>query len=236
MATFVLVHGAWHGGWCWKRVAALLREAGHEVFTPTLTGLGERAHLLHEGIDLDTHIQDVLGVLQWEELSDLVLCGHSYGGMVITGVADKVPERIRSLVYLDAFVPADGQCLLDLVPAERAASFRADARTRGAGFRIAPIPAAVFAVNTQDRAWIDHHCVEQPLKTFEQKLRLTGAWTKIPKRVYVYAADWSPSAFTQFYERMQQDPTWHTVSVPCGHDVMVDMPQELTQILADSVK
>ncbi|MCM3900408.1 MAG: alpha/beta fold hydrolase, partial [Pyrinomonadaceae bacterium] len=89
MATFVLVHGAWHGGWCWKRVAAALRQAGHEVFAPTLTGLGERAHLMSDAIDLHTHIQDILGVLQWEELADVVLCGHSYGGLVISGVADR---------------------------------------------------------------------------------------------------------------------------------------------------
>jgi len=112
MATFVLVHGAWHGGWCWKRVAALLRQAGHEVFAPTLTGLGERAHLMSNAIDLHTHIRDILGVLQWEELADVVLCGHSYGGMVISGVADRVPEKLRSLVYLDAFVPDNGTCMI----------------------------------------------------------------------------------------------------------------------------
>jgi pimeloyl-ACP methyl ester carboxylesterase len=151
MTTFVLVHGGGHGGWCWKRVAARLRHAGHEVFTPTLTGLGERAHLLHEGIDLNTHIQDIVGVLQWEELADVVLCGHSYGGMVITGVADKAPAQLRALVYLDAFLPADGQSLMDLVFPERVASFRDYARTKGAGFRVAPIPAEVLAVNRQDR-------------------------------------------------------------------------------------
>ena len=122
MATFVFVHGAWQGGWCWVRVARLLRKQGHEVYTPTLTGLGERAHLLSEKINLDTHIQDVLGVLQSEELDNIVLCGHSYGGMVITGVADGAADRIRSLVYLDALVPADGQNLLDVLPSEIATS------------------------------------------------------------------------------------------------------------------
>ncbi|MBI3797110.1 MAG: alpha/beta hydrolase [Deltaproteobacteria bacterium] len=234
MATFVLVHGGWVGGWCWKRVAARLRQAGHEVFTPTLTGLGERAHLLHEGIDLTTHIQDVVGVLQWEELVDVVLCGHSYGGMVITGVADTAPERLRTLVYLDAFLPADGQSLMDLVGPERAASFRDSARTKGAGFRVAPLPAEGFGVNRQDRAWIDRQCVDHPLRSLEQKLSLTGAWGKVPKRVYVYATGWTPSAFTQFYERVRHDPAWQTATVPCGHAVMVDMPQELTQMLMDA--
>ena len=118
MATFVLVHGAWHGGWCWKRVRPLLESRGHLVFTPTLTGLGERSHLLARETGLETHIADVVNVIRWEELSEVVLCGHSYGGMVISGVADRVPDRIRSLVYLDAFVPSDGQSLFDFLPAE----------------------------------------------------------------------------------------------------------------------
>jgi len=119
LTTFVLADGAWHGGWCWRRVASLLRAAGHGVYTPTLTGLGERAHLVGRHVDLDTHIADVRGVLQCEELSNVVLCGHSYGGMVISGVAESAPNALRSLVYLDAFVPADGQCLLDFIPAEQ---------------------------------------------------------------------------------------------------------------------
>src|SRR5712692_8234402 len=114
MATFVLVHGAWLGGWCWQRVSPLLREAGSEVFAPTLTGLGERAHLLSLEIDLETHVRDVCGVLECENLKDVVLVGHSYGGMVITGVAERSAKRLSQLVYLDAFVPTDGQSLLDL--------------------------------------------------------------------------------------------------------------------------
>ena len=111
MANFVLVHGAWHGGWCWVRVAERLRRDGHFVVTPTLTGLGERAHLLNRDINLDTHITDIVAVLEAEELQDVVLCGHSYGGCVITGVADRVAERLRAVVYLDAFIPEDGQSL-----------------------------------------------------------------------------------------------------------------------------
>src|SRR5215213_11633038 len=113
MATFVLVHGSMHGGWCWKRVAPLLRAAGHDVHTPILTGPGERVHLAHSGIDLDTHIRDVLGVLEFEDLHDVVLVGHSYGTMVITGVADRAPERIAHLVYLDGVMAGEGQAALD---------------------------------------------------------------------------------------------------------------------------
>src|SRR5580700_4446867 len=112
--TFVLVHGAWHGGWCWQRVAERLRSGGHAVFTPTLTGLGERSHLLRAGIDLKTHIADVVNVMKWEGLSDVVLCGHSYGGFVISGVAEQMAPAIRSIVFLDAFVPRNGENTLDL--------------------------------------------------------------------------------------------------------------------------
>jgi len=110
--TYVLVHGAWHGSWCWKRVRKSLRDAGHQVFTPTLTGVGDRSHLNSAAINLSTHIADVVNLLQWEDLSDVVLCGHSYGGSVISGVIDRIPERIRTLVYLDAFVPEDGECFV----------------------------------------------------------------------------------------------------------------------------
>ena len=116
MATFVLVHGAWRGSWCWKRVRKALQRQGHEVFTPTLTGVGERSHLLAESVDLQTHTMDVLNLIQWEELTDFVLCGHSYGGMVVSGVADRVPHRIRSLVFLDAYIPENGESLVHFAP------------------------------------------------------------------------------------------------------------------------
>ena len=122
--TYVLVHGAWHGSWCWKRVRKNLQGTGHQVFTPTLTGVGERSHLNSATVDLSTHIADVVNLLRWEELSDVILCGHSYGGSVIRGIADRVPERIRTLVYLDAFVPEDGECVFDLLPQEAAEQLR----------------------------------------------------------------------------------------------------------------
>jgi pimeloyl-ACP methyl ester carboxylesterase len=118
MATFVLVHGAWHGSWCWKRVRKALQAEGHDVFTPTLTGIAERSHLISPQVDLDTHIADVVNLIRWEELTDVVLCGHSYGGCVITGAADRVAERIKALVYLDAFILGDGQGLHDILPPE----------------------------------------------------------------------------------------------------------------------
>jgi pimeloyl-ACP methyl ester carboxylesterase len=229
MTTFVLVHGAWHGGWCFKRVARLLRQAGHEVYTPTLTGLGERAHLMNRTIDLGTHVQDIVGVFRFEELSDVVLCGHSYGGMVISGVAEQIAAKIRSLVYLDAFVPENSKSLFDYLPAEQSEQMRADATQNGEGYKIAPIPAAAFAVNAKDAAWVDAMCVKQPLATFEQRLALSG-W-RVPKRMYILAAGWEPSPFQQFGARFKDDRAWQFVSIACGHEVMVDRPQDLATAL-----
>jgi pimeloyl-ACP methyl ester carboxylesterase len=229
MTTFVLVHGAWHGGWCYKRVARLLRQAGHEVYTPTLTGLGERAHLINRAIDLDTHIQDIVGVIRCEELSDVVLCGHSYSGMVIAGAAEKIAAKTRSLVYLDAIVPENGKSMFDYLPAERSEQMRTDAAQNGEGYKITPIPAAAFAVNAKDAAWVDAMCVKQPLATLEQKLAFTSP--QVPKRVYMLAAGWEPSPYQQFGARYKDDRDWQFVSFACGHDVMVDQPQELAAAL-----
>src|ERR1043166_5206938 len=147
--TFVLVHGTWHGGWCWIRVARLLRAQGHEVYTPTLTGLGARSHLMRPGIDLATHIADVVNLIKWEGLKDVVLVGHSYGGFVISGVAEQVP--IASIVFLDSFVPENGDRMVDVTsPASR------DAILASAGdIAVPPRSAALFQVNEKDRAWVD---------------------------------------------------------------------------------
>ncbi|MGA8059786.1 MAG: alpha/beta hydrolase [Candidatus Binataceae bacterium] len=235
MATFVLVHGAWHGGWCYRQVAQRLRQAGHEVYTPTLTGLGERAHLMNRTINLDTHVQDVLGVIRCEELSDFVLCGHSYGGMVITGVTEKISEKIRSLVYLDAFVPLNGHSLLDIVPAEMQEAMRDDARHNGEGYLVTPLSAEFFNVNAKDAAWVDRMCVKHPIACFEQKLQLAGGIGRVPRRTYVLATGYGAGAglpFTSIAERLKNDGNaWHIVSVPCGHDVMVDLPDEVAELL-----
>ncbi len=227
MTTFVLVHGAWHGGWCWKHVARRLRAQGHDVYAPTLTGLAERAHLLSRAVDLDTHVRDIVELLRYEELTDVVLCGHSYGGMVITGVADQAAERIRSLVYLDAFVPADGQSVFDLQRPERIATFREEAQTKGAGWLLPPVPAARFKVKPENQPWVDRQCTPHPLACFEQKLRLSGAYAGISRRSFIKAGAYVPSPFDAVLERLRNDKAWRVHSIPCGHDVMVDMPDEL---------
>jgi pimeloyl-ACP methyl ester carboxylesterase len=150
MSNFVLIHGAWHGGWCWKRVRQALQAQGHEVFTPTLTGVADRSHLLSRAVNLDTHIEDVVNLIRWEELSDVVLCGHSYGGCVISGVADRIPERVGALVYLDAFVLADGENLLQHVHETQRNLLLEGAKNMGEGWKVPPSPAEVFKVNAKD--------------------------------------------------------------------------------------
>jgi pimeloyl-ACP methyl ester carboxylesterase len=234
MSTFVLVHGAWHGSWCWKRVRKALQDQGHEVFTPTLTGLADRSHLLSPAVSLDTHIEDVMNLIRWEELSDVILCGHSYGGCVISGVADRVPDRIRSLVYLDAFVLEDGESLHDLLPEDQRQQQLDGVKNAGEGWKVPPIPGEFFNVNAQDLAWMNGQCTVQPLATFQQKIRLTGAFRKVQKVAFILATGYAHSPFMPSYEKAKARG-WKTLSMPCGHDVMLDMPAELTLALAEAV-
>ena len=165
--TFLLVHGAWHGGWAWVRVADRLRARGHRVFTPTLTGLGERAHLIHPGIDLSLHVADVLGVIKCEQLTDSILVGHSYGGCVISGVAEAVPDAIRSIVFLDAFIPDNSDATVDLVQPAVQEIIRAAAER---GETTVPVrDAAAFNVNEKDRAWVDSLAGPQPIGSMTER-------------------------------------------------------------------
>jgi pimeloyl-ACP methyl ester carboxylesterase len=233
MSTFVLVHGAWAGGWYYKRVALRLIKAGHMVYTPTLTGLGERSHLVSQAINLDRHVQDIINVIRWEELSDFILCGHSYGGMVISSVADQVPEKVRALVYLDAFVPNNGHSLMHMLPAEMRAGFADDAHTNGEGYLITPIPAEKL-VNERDVAWFSRMCVKHPLACFEQKVSLTGALNRVSRRTYVAAVGPTPPprpAFVAIADRLRKDQSWKVVDLPCGHSMMLDMPKETAELL-----
>ncbi len=229
--TFVLVHGAWHGGWAWRRVADRLRARGHIVFTPTLTGLGERAHLLHPRIDASLHIADVLSAIKYERLDDIVLVGHSYGGCVISGIVEAMPDTIRSIVFLDAFIPDNGDSTLDLVqPAVQEVIRAALAR----GETTVPVrDAAAFKVNEKDRAWVDALATPQPIGTMTEKLTLTGARDHIPKKSYIRASGYPNVSFEKAYARAKADPTWRTYEVPCGHDVMIDAPDRLTEILLE---
>jgi pimeloyl-ACP methyl ester carboxylesterase len=234
MANFVLVHGAWHGGWIWKRVARRLRDEGHDVYTPTMTGLGERKHLLNAAINLSTHIQDIVNVIRFEKLSDVVLCGHSYAGMVISGVADQISERIASLFYLDAFVPEDGNSIFTLSPESIQLSRIKDAGRYG-GLTVPPIPAEVFRVNKQDRAWIDEMCTPHPLATMIEAIRLQGNHLKVKSKTYVLASGWESGPFKQFYERIRKDSGWITRAIESGgHCAMLDQPDDVSNLLRNT--
>lgn len=231
-ATFVLVHGAWHGGWCYERVAALLRERGHLVFTPSLTGLGERAHLASNAIGLSTHVDDIVNLLNDEDLYGVVLCGHSYGGMVISGVVEAVPERIGALVFLDAFVPENGQSLHDLVPeARRLQQLEAAAANDG---YIPPISAAYFNVNEGDRAYVDSQCTRHPFETMRERLVLTGARDRVPHKTYLRAASYPSGPFDAARARFEGEPGWVVAAIAAGHDVMLDNPEALAEALMAS--
>jgi pimeloyl-ACP methyl ester carboxylesterase len=228
-ATFVLVHGAWHGGWCYARVAELLRARGYRVFTPTMTGLGERVHLANADITLTTHVTDIVNVLTYEDLHDVVLCGHSYGGMVISGVVEAVPERVAALVYLDAFVPENGQSLHDLVPEANRVRQSEGAAANG-GF-IPPISSAYFGVNERDRAYVDAMCVPHPLETMRERLVQTGARERVANKTYLRAGAYTSIPFEAARERFTGAPGWVVEVIPSGHDVMLDAPEELTAAL-----
>jgi pimeloyl-ACP methyl ester carboxylesterase len=231
MATFVLVHGAWHGAWCWRRVARLLGKSGHEVFTPTLTGVGERSHLLNPAIGLDTHILDIVNEMKWQELRDVVLVGHSYGGMVISGVAEKMEKAVASLVMLDAFMPEDGQSVLDIYPPEMREA--PQAALRSGATSLPPRAAALFKVNERDRAWVDAQCTPQPIQCWLQKLALTGARERIGRKTYIRAAGY-PNPYFDAGLASARARNWRTYELPCGHDVMLDMPERLTEILQEA--
>ncbi|HLL26453.1 MAG TPA: alpha/beta hydrolase [Xanthobacteraceae bacterium] len=228
--TYVLVHGAWHGGWCWRFVADQLAAGGARVFTPTLTGLGERAHLLDRSVNLSTHIEDVCGLIRAENLSGIVLAGHSYGGMVVSGVADRMPEKIRALVILDGFVPADGKAMSDYWPASLKAQWDAKAAASG-GLSIPPISAEEFGVNERLCDWVNKNCTPHPYASVNEKIRLTGGREQVATKLYIRAARQRSHAFDGFLKELQADKGWKTLSLDCGHEAMVDAPELLAETL-----
>jgi pimeloyl-ACP methyl ester carboxylesterase len=233
MATYVLVHGGHHGGWCFQKVARLLRQAGHEVYTPTLTGVGERRHLLTAETDLETHIADVVGVLTFEDLHDVILLGHSYGGMVITGVADRAPTRIRELVYLDAAHPRNYESLAE--HAVQIMSVCKDWVREIDGVALVTWPETLnpefFGVtDPADIAWMRPKLSQHPWKCYTQKLRLEDE--AAVRRISRTDIDCTPrlAGFDERRkaERLRAGRAWE---IDTGHDVMLTEPQKLTEML-----
>jgi pimeloyl-ACP methyl ester carboxylesterase len=229
MATFVLVHGSWAGSVVWRDLAPRLRKAGQDVYAPTLTGIGARKHLLSRQIDLNTHIQDVIGIIDDADLSDIVLVGNSYGGVVISGVADRVPEKVASLVYLDAFVPENGQSLLSLLPPNLRL-----ATLPGADWLVAPPTSAAFGLKRPEviALW-EGKSSPHPLVTLTQPLQLTGGISRVRRKMYILGTE--PARFTQFYDKVKNKPGWTVHTLPCTTFMQLEMPDDLTAILLQAI-
>jgi pimeloyl-ACP methyl ester carboxylesterase len=232
MATFLVAHGAWSAGWAWKKMRPLMRAAGHAFWTPTYTGLGERAHLANPDVSLDTHIQDILAVLEIEDLRDVYLIGHSYGGMVATGVADRARDRIKHIIYVDAFAPKAGESAFDLQQPETASQRREAAKVSGDGWRMAtgPMPPDTAP---EDVAWASPRRKPQPIKTFEMKLKLS-AEPSAP-RTYIYCKRARPDdGFRPFLERAKREG-WRSYEIDASHNPHITAPDVLMKILAETV-
>ncbi len=232
MSAYVLVHGGFAGGYQWREVASLLRYSGHDVYTPTLTGLGERVHLAHPDVDLDLHVQDILGVLKYEKLSDVTLAGHSYAGMVISGVAEQSAERIKHLVYIDAFVPHDGESLWDIfaahLPAPVLEAMNQAIRDVGEGWRLPPPAKRTDGVDFPEGT-------PQPIKTMMQGLTIRDRKAALLPRTYIYCSENAPGwvfrpVIAACGERARETG-WTYYELPTSHAVFATMPRELTEIL-----
>jgi pimeloyl-ACP methyl ester carboxylesterase len=227
--TFLVAHGAWSAGWAWKRMHPLMSAAGHRLITPTYTGIGERDHLASASNDLETHIQDVLAVMKYEDLRDVVLIGHSYGGMVATGVADRASDRISQLIYLDAFVPRDGQALIDLIPPEGRVRMQESVKA-GDGWRVPPNPTPPDT-SEADVKWIAERRLPQSYKCFEMPLRLRNPETTLP-RSYIYCKRIAPvDTFRQFAERAKSERGWRYYEIDASHSPHVTAPEALAALL-----
>ena len=232
MATIVLVHGGGHGGWCFKPLARLLRDKGHDVYAPTLTGLGERAHLFRAGVDLDCHVNDIVALLHYEDLRNVVLVGHSYGGMVITGAADRASDRVGHLVYLDAMAPKDGQSSVDVAGPFMAAA-RSDSRIVD-GVEMCLFPSAETlpfygVVDPRTLDWMGTRLTPHPWRCFEQSLQLTNdaALQSIPQ------SHISSTLFLSLRDADRLREKWdgRLWDIDTGHDMMITEPNKVAELL-----
>jgi len=232
MAVFLVAHGAWSAGWAWRKMRPLMQAAGHEFHVPSYTGLGERGHLAGRDVSLETHIRDVESVLAYEDLRDVVLIGHSYGGIVATGVADRARERIRHLIYLDAFVPKDGESLFDMLPEEARARMRKGAEETGDDWLIPPNPVPPDT-DLADVAWIMARRMPQPIATFTAPIRLRNGPLDLP-RSYIYCRRFAPGdGFRRFALAARQSPAWRCLELEASHSPQITAPLALFELLVE---
>ena len=234
--VFVLVHGAWHGAKCWERVTPLLTQAGYAVHTPTLPGQGERAAEISTDITLDTHIASVCEYIESRNLRNVVLVGHSYGGVVITGVADRIAPRLKRLVFLDALIFDSGQSLASITGAATWEQRMKTVREQGRGVGLPPYPPAAFGVmKAEDAAWLAPQLTLQPVNTFAQPLVLRAPFGNGLPKVYIDCTQPAMAAVTQFKSKVRQSPGWTYETLVSGHDAMVIVPRELAAMLLKHV-
>ena len=233
----MLVHGAHHGGWCWRRVAEPLRRAGWRVYTPSLTGAGDRAHLLSETVNLDTRIADIVGLVEAEELGDVILCGHSAGGVVVTGVLERIPESISHVVYLDAMIPESGESMLDSLSDTEGlgALMRTLVDDQGRGWRL---PLGIFSAEAfgvtdpDDQDWVNRRMTADSMAAFEQRLTVTGrGFASMRSKTYVRAEQFPIPSLNRIADAFSADPSWQVHHWDVGHDIMIEMPRQVVDLL-----
>lgn len=235
MACFVLVHGGLFGGWCWAKVAPKLRSEGHEVYTPTLTGFGERSHLLNRDIGLNTHVDDVKNVILFEDLHDVILTGHSYSGMVIGSVADRIPDRIGHLAFIDAFIPENGKSMTDIQINSSRELFNKIVNEEGDGWLLKPLSPdsdTLGVIEQDDIRWLKSKLTPLPYKTLIDPATITNPEAEKIPRTYIYCTDKSaPDSFKAFAQRTKSNPSWRYREVHTGHSAMVTAPQKVSDEL-----
>lgn len=228
MATYVLVHGSFHGGWCWRRISSRLDEEGHATYTPALTGLGERSHLVSPRVGLDLHIEDVVQIFEYNDLDNVVLVGHSYGGMVVFGVAERCVDRIAHLAVLDGFRPEHGQSAWDISPNTQARWEAAAAESGNGWLTPPPDPETAYGIEGSDVAWVQDRLVPTPLRTHEEPLHAPNDWASGLPQTYI-----SCTQYNGFEAEAQRANTGAVdyFELDTGHDAMVTAPEELSRIL-----
>jgi pimeloyl-ACP methyl ester carboxylesterase len=231
--TFVLVHGAYHGGWCWKKVVDILEKQGHKVYAPSLTGLADRSHLLSMNLTLDTQITDIVNLFKWEDINDACLAVHSAGGWQGSGALEQIGDRVSSIVWVDAFMPKNGESQLDQIsPFSRKAL--EEAMAKGEAGRKPP-KASQYALSEKDYAWMDSKLTPQPNSIVRDAIKLTGALQKVKKKTFIRAPKYPQKMFDQALAECKADPTWKTyIAENSHHDVMIDQPEWLTDVLLKS--
>ncbi len=228
--TFVLVHGAYHGGWCWKFVTEILERNGHKVYAPSLTGNGDRTHLLSKDITLDTQITDIVNLVKWEDLDNICLVAHSFGGWPASGALEQIHDKVSSIVWLDAFKPRNGEKPLDYI-SEFSRKALEEAVARGEAGRKPP-PPKTYSIVEKHYAWIDAKVTPQPNGLTFQAISLTGKLDTVAKKTFIRAPKYPQAAFDRALAEARADKSWQTfVAEDTGHDVMVDRPEWLADLL-----